>query len=308
MIVSEVSAGVENQMALPSEPIPEPMAEAPAVPENTAREQPEETPEIREVSEPEVKSPQDDTDTQTTDPDSSTVSTDSMPLTDWQKFIRKRTAGFHVSNFTEPTVIIEFSENENFSDYEELTFTQADRKFKEVEAKARAERIEKYGSLGGYDKTSGVILYKDSPEDTELSTYEFRYDICDYDEKESGLFNHISGFWDYQEKKIQQGEFTGYTQESVDNVKRMLSYLQPYAAQSRDIRLQEYFDKFPPHKETRPVGERVLLPLLFEGGIIPIYMQMKALGLTGSLWSVVLASAMNIFYMIIMRNYFSSLP
>jgi putative aldouronate transport system permease protein len=52
----------------------------------------------------------------------------------------------------------------------------------------------------------------------------------------------------------------------------------------------------------------VLFTMLFQGGIIPLYMQMKDLHLTNNLWSVVLASTMSTFYMIILRNFFSGLP
>ncbi|MDR1570340.1 MAG: carbohydrate ABC transporter permease [Oscillospiraceae bacterium] len=52
----------------------------------------------------------------------------------------------------------------------------------------------------------------------------------------------------------------------------------------------------------------VLFTMLFSGGIIPMYMLMKELGLTNTLWSVVLASTVSTFYMIIMRNFFTGLP
>ena len=48
--------------------------------------------------------------------------------------------------------------------------------------------------------------------------------------------------------------------------------------------------------------------MLFNGGIIPLYLQMKEMGLTNTIWSVVLAGTVNVFYFVIMRNYFQSLP
>ena len=48
--------------------------------------------------------------------------------------------------------------------------------------------------------------------------------------------------------------------------------------------------------------------MLFNGGIIPLYLQMKEFHLTNTLWSVVLAGTVNVFYFVIMRNYFQSLP
>jgi len=52
----------------------------------------------------------------------------------------------------------------------------------------------------------------------------------------------------------------------------------------------------------------VLFTMLFNGGIIPMYLLMMKLHLTDSLGSVVFAYGMNTFYMIIMRNFFAGLP
>lgn len=52
----------------------------------------------------------------------------------------------------------------------------------------------------------------------------------------------------------------------------------------------------------------ILFTMLFNGGIVPMYLLMKSLGLTNTLWSVILAGGMNTFYMILMYNYFLSLP
>ncbi|MFQ7749478.1 MAG: carbohydrate ABC transporter permease [Eubacteriales bacterium] len=52
----------------------------------------------------------------------------------------------------------------------------------------------------------------------------------------------------------------------------------------------------------------ILFAMLFNGGIIPLYLQMKEFHLTNTLWSVVLAGTVNVFYFVIMRNYFQSLP
>lgn len=52
----------------------------------------------------------------------------------------------------------------------------------------------------------------------------------------------------------------------------------------------------------------VLFTMLFNGGIIPMYMLMMNLHLTNTLWSVIFAYGINTFNMIIMRNFFSSLP
>ncbi len=52
----------------------------------------------------------------------------------------------------------------------------------------------------------------------------------------------------------------------------------------------------------------VLFTMIFHGGIVPLYLVMKDLHLTNTIWSVILASGMNTFYMILMYNYFQSLP
>jgi putative aldouronate transport system permease protein len=52
----------------------------------------------------------------------------------------------------------------------------------------------------------------------------------------------------------------------------------------------------------------VLLTMLFNGGIVPMYLLMMQLGLTKSIWSVILAYGVNTFYFIVMRTYMTTLP
>ncbi len=53
----------------------------------------------------------------------------------------------------------------------------------------------------------------------------------------------------------------------------------------------------------------ILFAMIFNGGIIPLYLQMKDLSLVpNNLWAIVLANTINTFYMIVMRNFFASLP
>lgn len=52
----------------------------------------------------------------------------------------------------------------------------------------------------------------------------------------------------------------------------------------------------------------VLFTMIFHGGIVPMYLVMKSLGLTNTIWSVVLAQGLNTFNMILLYNYFNSLP
>jgi putative aldouronate transport system permease protein len=52
----------------------------------------------------------------------------------------------------------------------------------------------------------------------------------------------------------------------------------------------------------------VLLTMLFNGGIVPLYLLMLQLGLTKTIWSVIFAYGVNTFYLIITRTYMTTLP
>lgn len=52
----------------------------------------------------------------------------------------------------------------------------------------------------------------------------------------------------------------------------------------------------------------ILFTMLFNGGIVPMYLLMLQLNLTKSLFSVLLAYGVNTFYFVIMRTYLMSLP
>ena len=61
------------------------------------------------------------------------------------------------------------------------------------------------------------------------------------------------------------------------------------------------------------VGRRFFLTLiiftmLFSGGMIPFYLIVNSLKLNNTLWSMILPCAINTFYLIIMKNYFMSIP
>ncbi len=63
----------------------------------------------------------------------------------------------------------------------------------------------------------------------------------------------------------------------------------------------------------RLLGRNVLLSLilftmLFSGGMIPTYLVVQSLKLTNTVWSMILPSAISTYYLIIMKNYFVSLP
>ena len=52
----------------------------------------------------------------------------------------------------------------------------------------------------------------------------------------------------------------------------------------------------------------IILTMYFNGGIIPMYLLMRYMGLLSSLWSVILVYGVNAYNMIIMRNFFRSIP
>ena len=61
------------------------------------------------------------------------------------------------------------------------------------------------------------------------------------------------------------------------------------------------------------IGRNVILGLivftmLFNGGVIPTYLVINDLGLVNNIWVMVLPSAISTYYLIIMKNYFVSLP
>jgi len=52
----------------------------------------------------------------------------------------------------------------------------------------------------------------------------------------------------------------------------------------------------------------VLITMVFNGGIVPLYLQIKELRLLDNLWSVIFTGGLNTFYMIISKNFIESLP
>ena len=52
----------------------------------------------------------------------------------------------------------------------------------------------------------------------------------------------------------------------------------------------------------------ILFTMLFNGGVIPTYLVTKGIGLVNNIWVMVLPAAISTYYLIIMKNYFVSLP
>ncbi len=51
-----------------------------------------------------------------------------------------------------------------------------------------------------------------------------------------------------------------------------------------------------------------LITLFFGGGLIPSYLLVKELNMMDTLWSLILPSGMSVFYMLLMRNFFGTIP
>lgn len=52
----------------------------------------------------------------------------------------------------------------------------------------------------------------------------------------------------------------------------------------------------------------LLFTMIFHGGMIPTYLVMKSLGLTNTLWAVILLPAINVYNLVLMRNFFEGIP
>lgn len=52
----------------------------------------------------------------------------------------------------------------------------------------------------------------------------------------------------------------------------------------------------------------LIFMMLFEPGLVPEYLVVQKLGLMGSKWSVILVTAVNVYYLIIMMRYFEEIP
>jgi putative aldouronate transport system permease protein len=51
-----------------------------------------------------------------------------------------------------------------------------------------------------------------------------------------------------------------------------------------------------------------IIPLFFQGGLIPLYLQVKNLGLINNVFAMILPMGINIWYLIIIKNYFMEIP
>jgi len=52
----------------------------------------------------------------------------------------------------------------------------------------------------------------------------------------------------------------------------------------------------------------VFITMIFHGGLVPTFLVLRGIGMTNTLWAVLLPSAINVFNMILMRNFFEQIP
>jgi putative aldouronate transport system permease protein len=52
----------------------------------------------------------------------------------------------------------------------------------------------------------------------------------------------------------------------------------------------------------------LLFTMIFNGGLIPTYMQIRRLGLLDSIWSVILTFSVEAYYLILIKNFFAEVP
>lgn len=52
----------------------------------------------------------------------------------------------------------------------------------------------------------------------------------------------------------------------------------------------------------------LLFTMIFNGGMIPTYLVLKSLGMTNTLWVVILLPGLNVFNLVLMRNFFEGIP
>ncbi|NOU88311.1 ABC transporter permease subunit [Paenibacillus sp. LMG 31460] len=52
----------------------------------------------------------------------------------------------------------------------------------------------------------------------------------------------------------------------------------------------------------------IVITMFFSGGLIPLFLLVKGLGLYDSLWALIIPGLINTFYMLIMRNFFFGIP
>lgn len=76
----------------------------------------------------------------------------------------------------------------------------------------------------------------------------------------------------------------------------VITTLGAYVLRQKNLIGRGFFSKF------------IFITMIFHGGIIPTFLVLKSVGLVNTLWAVLLPPAVNVFNMILMRNFFEQIP
>lgn len=75
-----------------------------------------------------------------------------------------------------------------------------------------------------------------------------------------------------------------------------ITTLGAYVLRKKDLIGRGFFSKF------------IFITMIFSGGLVPTFLVLKYIGITNTLWAVILPHAINVFNMILMRNFFEQIP
>ena len=75
-----------------------------------------------------------------------------------------------------------------------------------------------------------------------------------------------------------------------------LTTLGAYVLRKRDLVGRGFFAMF------------IFVTMIFSGGLIPTFLVLKGIGITNTLWAVTLPTALNVFNLVLMRNFFEQVP
>ncbi len=52
----------------------------------------------------------------------------------------------------------------------------------------------------------------------------------------------------------------------------------------------------------------IFITMIFDGGLVPTFLVLKSIGFTNTLWAVILPAAINVYNMVLMKNFFNQIP
>ncbi len=76
----------------------------------------------------------------------------------------------------------------------------------------------------------------------------------------------------------------------------VITTLGAYVLRQKNLIGRGFFSKF------------IFITMIFNGGLVPTFLVLKGIGMTNTLWAVILPAAINVFNLILMRNFFEQIP